>query len=130
MTDCFEKLIALSEKNQVSIVWTLGHNGITQNETAVGLARRRARTKLTGPESCLSVSLTRYRSKKKIELKVASKWNGKSVKNIRPGKYVWKDLPIDMSNTYKQTGEETLQVAGGALYGARQREIFCTRWGE
>ncbi len=39
-----------------------GHGGITQNETADGIARKGARTKPIGPEPYLLLFLRRYKS--------------------------------------------------------------------
>ncbi len=63
VADCIEKLTALSELNQVTIMWVPGHNGIQQNETVDRLAREGARTQPIGSESFLPLSLKRFKSK-------------------------------------------------------------------
>ncbi len=67
--DCIEKLTALSEVNQVTVMWVPGHSGIQQNETADRLVIEEATTRLIGPKSFLLLSLSRFKSNKKLDRK-------------------------------------------------------------
>ncbi len=100
--------------------------GTMQNETADMLAKKGARTKLIGLEPFLPTSLSRYKSKMKNWTEYVNKWNGKPVKNIGLAKYVWKDLPIGMSNV-QTNWIAILQGAGGAPYRSYQPEIHVAQ---
>ncbi len=60
--ECIEKLTALSEVNQVTIISVPGHSGIRQNEIADRLAKMGAMNKPIGPNPLLPLSLNRFKS--------------------------------------------------------------------
>ncbi len=64
VADCIEKLTALLEENQVTLMWVSRYSSIQQNETADWLARKVARTKSVGLEPFLPF-LSRFKSRKK-----------------------------------------------------------------
>ncbi len=76
VADCMEKLTALSEINQVTIMWVPGHSGIQQNETADRLAKEGARTRPIGPKAFLPLSLNKFKSKIRnwIEKRRQTEW--------------------------------------------------------
>ncbi len=63
VADCIEKLIALSEKRQITIMWVAEHSGIQENETADKLVREGARTELIGLKAFLQPSLSWFKYK-------------------------------------------------------------------
>ncbi len=60
---CIEKLTALSEVNQVTIMWVPGCSGIQQNETADKLASVGARTRPNSLEPFLPLSPSKFKCK-------------------------------------------------------------------
>ncbi len=61
--NCIEKLTALLEENQVTIMWTPGLSGIQENKTADRLARGGARIRPIGLEPFLPLSFSSFKSK-------------------------------------------------------------------
>ncbi len=125
-----KKLALLSEENQVTIMWTLGHCGNELNETVDRPAREGTRTRPISPESFIPLSLSKYKSKirnctekrKETEWKVYEKYATSQLCLKRStNMYVWFISELDRKHCKMLIGILTRTVSENSF----MRKIRC-----
>ncbi len=94
IVDGIEKLISLSEENQVTIMWIRGHSGTEQNETVDRIGKEGVRTIPMYLKLFLTLSCDRCKSKIRNCTERRKQINEKPMKCMEPANYVWKDRSI------------------------------------